>query len=221
MARPLFWNISFSMQTRVISADRPGALAQAVAVLRTGGLVAFPTDTVYGVGVHAYLPAAVARLYTAKVRPEGKAIPLLLGDAADVERVSRDLPRLTQRLMDAFWPGALTLVVPRNPELPDIVTAGGPTVAVRLPDHPVPRALARAVGAPLAATSANLSGQAEAVSAADVLAQLDGRIDLLLDGGRCPGGVASTVVDLTVQPPAILRQGALDPELLQRLLAAR
>ena len=209
------------MQTRVISADRPGALAQAVAVLRTGGLVAFPTDTVYGVGVHAYLPAAVARLYTAKVRPEGKAIPLLLGDAADVERVSRDLPRLTQRLMDAFWPGALTLVVPRNPELPDIVTAGGPTVAVRLPDHPVPRALARAVGAPLAATSANLSGQAEAVSAADVLAQLDGRIDLLLDGGRCPGGVASTVVDLTVQPPAILRQGALDPELLQRLLAAR
>lgn len=209
------------MQTRVISADRPGALAQAVAVLRAGGLVAFPTDTVYGVGAHAYLPAAVARLYTAKVRPEGKAIPLLLGDAADIERVSRDLPQLTQRLMDAFWPGALTLVVPRNPELPDIVTAGGPTVAVRLPDHPVPRALARALGASLAATSANLSGQAEASSAADVLAQLDGRIDLLLDGGRCPGGVPSTVVDLTAQPPAILRQGALDPGLLQRLLAAR
>lgn len=209
------------MQTRVISADRPGALAQAVAVLRAGGLVAFPTDTVYGVGAHAYLPAAVARLYTAKVRPEGKAIPLLLGDAADIERVSRDLPPLTQRLMDAFWPGALTLVVPRNPELPDIVTAGGPTVAVRLPDHPVPRALARALGASLAATSANLSGQAEASSAADVLAQLDGRIDLLLDGGRCPGGVPSTVVDLTAQPPAILRQGALDPGLLQRLLAAR
>ena len=209
------------MQTRVISADRPGALAQAVAVLRAGGLVAFPTDTVYGVGAHAYQPAAVARLYTAKVRPEGKAIPLLLGDAADIERVSRDLPPLTQRLMDAFWPGALTLVVPRNPGLPDIVTAGGPTVAVRLPDHPLPRALARALGAPLAATSANLSGQAEASSAADVMAQLDGRIDLLLDGGRCPGGVPSSVVDLTVQPPAILRQGALNPELLQRLLAAR
>lgn len=221
MARPLFWSISFSMQTRVISADRPGALAQAVAVLRAGGLVAFPTDTVYGVGAHAYQPAAVARLYAAKVRPEGKAIPLLLGDAADIERVSRDLPPLTQRLMDAFWPGALTLVVPRNAGLPDIVTAGGPTVAVRLPDHRLPRALARALGAPLAATSANLSGQAEASSAADVMAQLDGRIDLLLDGGRCPGGVPSSVVDLTVQPPAILRQGALDPELLQRLLAAR
>lgn len=209
------------MQTLVLFADRPGALAQAVAVLRSGGLVAFPTDTVYGVGAHAYLPAAVARLYAAKVRPEGKAIPLLLGDAADIERVSRNLPPLTQRLTNAFWPGALTLVVPRNPELPDIVTAGGPTVAVRLPDHPVPRALARALGAPLAATSANLSGQAEASSAADVMAQLDGRIDLLLDGGRCPGGVPSSVVDLTVQPPAILRQGALDPELLQRLLAAR
>jgi len=209
------------MQTRVISADRPGALAQAVAVLRAGGVVAFPTDTVYGVGAHAYQPGAVARLYTAKVRPEGKAIPLLLGDAADIERVSRDLPRLTQRLMDAFWPGALTLVVPRNPGLPDIVTAGGPTVAVRLPDHPLPRALARALGAPLAATSANLSGQAEAASAADVLAQLDGRIDLLLDGGHCAGGIASTVLDLTVQPPAILRQGALNPGLLQRLLAAR
>lgn len=209
------------MQTLVLFADRPGALAQAVAVLRSGGLVAFPTDTVYGVGAHAYLPAAVARLYAAKVRPEGKAIPLLLGDAADIERVSRNLPPLTQRLTNAFWPGALTLVVPRNPELPDIVTAGGPTVAVRLPDHPVPRALARALGAPLAATSANLSGQAEAASAADVLAQLDGRIDLLLDGGRCLGGVASTVLDLTVQPPAILRQGALNPGLLQRLLAAR
>jgi L-threonylcarbamoyladenylate synthase len=209
------------MQTLVLFADRPGALAQAVAVLRSGGLVAFPTDTVYGVGAHAYVPAAVTRLYTAKVRPEGKAIPLLLGDAADIERVSRDLPPLTQRLTDAFWPGGLTLVVPRNPELPDIVTAGGPTVAVRLPDHPVPRALARALGAPLAATSANLSGQAEASSAADVLAQLDGRIDLLLDGGRCLGGVPSTVLDLTVRPPAILRQGALDPELLQHLLAAR
>jgi len=209
------------MQTLVLFADRPGALAQAVAVLRSGGLVAFPTDTVYGVGAHAYLPAAVARLYAAKVRPEGKAIPLLLGDAADIERVSRNLPPLTQRLTNAFWPGALTLVVPRNPELPDIVTAGGPTVAVRLPDHPVPRALARALGAPLAATSANLSGQAEAASAADVLAQLDGRIDLLLDGGHCAGGIASTVLDLTVQPPAILRQGALNPGLLQRLLAAR
>ena len=208
------------MKTLVISADRPGALAQAVAVLRRGGLVAFPTDTVYGVGAHALLPNAVARLYTAKVRPEGKAIPLLLGEATDMERVSRDLSPLAQRLMDAFWPGALTLVVPRSSWLPDIVTAGGPTVAVRLPDHPLPRALARAVGVPLAATSANLSGQAEATTAVEVLAQLDGRIELLLDGGACAGGVASTVLDLTVQPPAILRHGALDLALLQRLLAA-
>lgn len=208
------------MKTHVVSADRPGALAQAAAVLRAGGLVAFPTDTVYGVGAHALLPDAVARLYTAKVRPEGKAIPLLLADAADIERVSRDLPPLAWRLIAAFWPGALTLVVPRSAWLPDIVTAGGPTVAVRLPDHPAPRALARALGAPLAATSANLSGQAEATTAAEVLAQLDGRIELLLDGGVCAGGVASTVLDLTVHPPAILRAGALDLAQLQRLLAA-
>lgn len=208
------------MKTHVVSADRPGALAQAAAVLRAGGLVAFPTDTVYGVGAHALLPDAVARLYTAKVRPEGKAIPLLLADAADIERVSRDLPPLAWRLIAAFWPGALTLVVPRSAWLPDIVTAGGPTVAVRLPDHPTPRALARALGAPLAATSANLSGQAEATTAAEVLAQLDGRIELLLDGGVCAGGVASTVLDLTVHPPAILRAGALDLAQLQRLLAA-
>lgn len=208
------------MKTHVVSADRPGALAQAAAVLRAGGLVAFPTDTVYGVGAHALLPEAVARLYTAKVRPEGKAIPLLLADAADIERVSRDLPPLAWRLIAAFWPGALTLVVPRSAWLPDIVTAGGPTVAVRLPDHPAPRALARALGAPLAATSANLSGQAEATTAAEVLAQLDGRIELLLDGGVCAGGVASTVLDLTVHPPAILRAGALDLAQLQRLLAA-
>lgn len=208
------------MKTHVVSADRPGALAQAAAVLRAGGLVAFPTDTVYGVGAHALLPDAVARLYTAKVRPEGKAIPLLLADAADIERVSRDLPPLAWRLIAAFWPGALTLVVPRSAWLPDIVTAGGPTVAVRLPDHPTPRALARALGAPLAATSANLSGQAEATTAAEVLAQLEGRIELLLDGGVCAGGVASTVLDLTVYPPAILRAGALDLAPLQRLLAA-
>lgn len=208
------------MKTHVVSADRPGALAQAAAVLRAGGLVAFPTDTVYGVGAHALLPEAVARLYTAKVRPEGKAIPLLLADAADIERVSLDLPPLASRLIAAFWPGALTLVVPRSAWLPDIVTAGGPTVAVRLPDHPAPRALARALGAPLAATSANLSGQAEATTAAEVLAQLDGRIELLLDGGVCAGGVASTVLDLTVHPPAILRAGALDLAQLQRLLAA-
>ena len=208
------------MKTHVVSADRPGALAQAAAVLRAGGLVAFPTDTVYGVGAHALLPDAVARLYTAKVRPEGKAIPLLLADAADIERVSRDLPPLAWRLIAAFWPGALTLGVPRRAWLPDIVTAGGPTVAVRLPDHPTPRALARALGAPLAATSANLSGQAEATTAAEVLAQLEGRIELLLDGGVCAGGVASTVLDLTVHPPAILRAGALDLAPLQRLLAA-
>lgn len=207
------------MKTQVISADLPDAIERAAAVLAAGGLVAFPTDTVYGVAGHALLPAAVQRLFAAKLRPHHKAIPLLLGDASDLERVCRDLPPLAQRLIDAFWPGALTLVAPASPLLPAIITAGGPSVAVRLPNHPTPRDLARRLAAPLAATSANLSGQAEAVSAAGVLAQLDGRIELLLDGGPCAGGVASTVVDLTVQPPVILRPGALDLAWLQRLLA--
>ena len=128
-----------SMKTLVISTDMPDAVAQAVAVLAAGGLVAFPTDTVYGVGAHALLPDAVKRLFAAKVRPEGKAIPLLLGEAADLERVSCDVPALAWRLIAALWPGALTLVVPRGPLLPHIVTAGGPSVAVRLPDHALQR----------------------------------------------------------------------------------
>ncbi len=204
--------------TIVLAVTAPDALAQAVAVLRQGGLVAFPTDTVYGVGADAFQPAAVERIFSAKVRPAGKAIPLLLADSDDLQRVSVDLPPATARLAQALWPGALTLVVPRHPALPAIVTAGGPTVAVRLPDHPTPRALARALGGALAATSANLSGHDAAVSAAQVLAQLDGRIELLLDGGVCAGGVASTVLDLTTRPPAIVRQGPLTMERLRSLL---
>ena len=175
-----------TIKTLVISTDMPDAVAQAVAVLAAGGLVAFPTDTVYGVGAHALLPDAVKRLFAAKVRPEGKAIPLLLGEAADLERVSCDVPALAWRLIAALWQGALTLVELRGPLLPHIDTAG----------------------------------QAAAITADAVLAQLDGRIELLLDGGPCAGGVASTVVDLTVQPPAILRPGALDLARLRRLLAA-
>lgn len=206
-------------RTDVLRTDAPGALNQAVAVLRAGGLVAFPTDTVYGVGANATNAAAVGQLYAAKVRPEGKAIPLLLGDVRDLEGLAENLPPVAERLMDAFWPGALTLVVWRSPAVADIVTAGGPTVAVRLPDHVVARALARALGGALAATSANVSGAREATTAAEVLDQLAGRIDLVLDGGRCAGGTASTVLDLTTEPPTVLRTGALDSGLLQRILA--
>jgi L-threonylcarbamoyladenylate synthase len=188
---------------------RTETIARAVQVLRDGGIVAFPTDTVYGVGAHAFCPAAVERLYVAKVRPPGKAIPLLLWSVDALPLVARSVPDLVYALAARFWPGALTLVLFRTAQVPDAVTAGGDTVAVRVPDHAVAQALLATLGAPLAATSANLSGYPPPVSAGDVLAQLEGRIDLLLDGGLCPGGVASTVLDLTCAPPRILRAGGI------------
>lgn len=206
-------------RTEVLRVETPGALNQAVAVLRTGGLVAFPTDTVYGVAADPLNEAAVSRLYAAKVRPEGKAIPLLLGDAGDLDPLAVNLPPVAERLIGAFWPGALTLVVWRSRLVADVVAAGGPTVAVRLPDHVVARALARSLGGALAATSANRSGAPEATTAAAVMDQLAGRIDLVLDGGVCAGGIASTVLDLTTEPPRLVRPGSLDVGLLQRILA--
>lgn len=186
-------------------------LAAAAALLRAGELVAFPTDTVYGVGAIAWDRAAVARLYTAKLRSADKAIPLLLADSADLDLVAAGVSPAARRLAERFWPGPLTLVVPRAAGVPDEVTAGGATVAVRVPDHPLARALIRLAGAPLATTSANLSGHPSPVTADEVAAQLAGRVALILDGGRCPGGVPSTLVDATGTPPRILRPGPLDP----------
>jgi len=178
-----------------------------VAILRLGELVAFPTDTVYGLGAHAFQPAAVARLYAVKERPARLPIPLLLPDPATLSDVCTDIPPLAWQLAERFWPGALSLVLRRAPQVPDAVTAGGPTVAVRVPDHPLVRELCRRLGAPLAATSANRHGQPPPVTAREVETALAGRIALILDGGSCPGGVASTVLDLTVSPPVILRPG--------------
>jgi L-threonylcarbamoyladenylate synthase len=178
-------------------------------MLLAGELVAFPTDTVYGVGAHGLRVQAVERLYRAKARPASKPIALLLARADDVQAVARDIPDAAWLLARRFWPGGLTLVVPKREVVPAVVTAGGPSVAVRMPDHPVTQALIVALGAPLAATSANLSGHPDAVTADEVLCELGDRVALILDGGRCPGGVPSTVVDLTVSPPAILRRGAI------------
>jgi L-threonylcarbamoyladenylate synthase len=184
-------------------------LRQAAALLRAGELVAFPTDTVYGVGAVCWNEAAVARLYTAKLRSLDKAIPILLADTDDLALVAGDLPPLAARLGNAFWPGALTLVVPRGPRVPAEVTAGGDTVAVRIPNLDLTRALIRLAGAPLATTSANISGGPSPVTASEVAAQLSGRIPMILDGGRCPGGAASTVVDVTGPVPRILRPGPI------------
>jgi L-threonylcarbamoyladenylate synthase len=195
----------------------PSGVRRAAKALRAGSIVAFPTDTVYGVGAVVWNPQAIGRLYEAKLRPLDKAIPVLLACAADLALVARDLPQSALRLAERMWPGPLTLVVPRAQAVPDEVTAGGDTVAVRVPDHELARLLIRAVDAPLATTSANLSGQPSTVTAQEVAVQLGGRIPLVLDGGRCPGGLASTVVDLTGPAPAILRAGPIQ---LQDILAA-
>jgi L-threonylcarbamoyladenylate synthase len=197
---------------------QPEDLSQAIRVLRAGGLVAFPTDTVYGVGAHAWLPDAVEQLYQAKQRPRDKAIPLLIASVDALPQVAVDVPEAAYILARRYWPGALTLVLRRDPRVPDAVTSGQETVAVRVPDHPVTQALIAALGAPLAATSANLSGQPAPDTAQGVLAQLAARIDLILDGGTCPGGIASTIVDLTVTPPAILRAGGISPQEIVALL---
>ncbi len=194
-------------------------VGRAADVLRSEGIVAFPTDTVYGIGAHAYLPSAVEQLYIAKGRPETKAVPLLIRGPGDLPDVAVDIPDHAYVLAARFWPGALTLVLRRAARVPDAVTSGGDTVAVRAPDHPVAQALIAALGAPLAATSANLSGQPAPATAGEVWAQLAGRIHLILDGGTCPGGVASTVLDLTVSPARVLRQGGILASELAALLS--
>jgi L-threonylcarbamoyladenylate synthase len=197
-----------------LSTDAPGAVDRAVDALRQGEVIAFPTDTVYGVGAHAFLPQAVARLYVVKERPAGMAIPLLLSGAEAMLLVCAEIPALAWEIAGRFWPGALSLVLRRAPAVPDIVTAGGSTVAVRVPDSPLVRELCRRLDAPLAATSANRHGWPPPVTAGEVQAALAGRLPLVLDGGPCPGGVASTVLDLTLSPPAILRPGPVTAEQL-------
>jgi L-threonylcarbamoyladenylate synthase len=205
------------MKTTILSASDPQAFSQALAVLQTGGLVAFPTDTVYGVGALVFNAAAVQAIYLAKDRPVEKAIPVLIADAADLLKVSLEVPALASRLAACFWPGALTLIVTKHPDLPDAVSATD-TVGVRIPDHPVARALLRVAG-PLAVTSANLSGQPSPSTAREVYEQLGGRIVLIIDGGTTPGGVPSTVVDCVGAEPQVLREGPVTKEQIQSCLS--
>ena len=201
------------MKTQILTTDDPAALTTALEVLRSDEVVAFPTDTVYGVGAYAFHSEAVQRLYVAKDRSEEKAIPLLIAKADDLSLVASEVSDIVRWLAARFWPGGLTLVVPRHPRVLTAVSPG-PTVAVRMPAHPFVLDLIAALGAPLAATSANISGQPSPTTAAEVVAQLGGRIPLILDGGPCPGGIPSTVVDVTVDPPVVLRHGAISADII-------
>jgi L-threonylcarbamoyladenylate synthase len=204
------------MDTEILPVSPPHALRRALEILRSGGLVAFPTDTVYGVGALAFDAAAVESIYAAKDRPNEKAIPVLLGSVDDLPKVAESVPEMALALAARFWPGPLTLVVPKHPRLPEAVSAA-PTVGVRVPDHAAARSLLQAAG-PMAVTSANLSGQPSPCAASEVLAQLGGRIPLILDGGQTPGGVPSTVVDCLGAEPKVLREGPISESEIFRLL---
>jgi L-threonylcarbamoyladenylate synthase len=198
------------MHTEILPANDPRAIPRALEILRAGGLVAFPTDTVYGLGSLAFDQRAIESIYVAKDRPLEKAIPILIADVEDLDRVAVDIPALARRLAARFWPGPLTLVVPKRADLPAAVSATS-TVGVRVPDHETARALFRAAG-PMAVTSANLSGQESPRTAGEVVRQLNGRIPLILDGGETRGGVPSTVVNVTGAEPLILRAGPVTLE---------
>jgi L-threonylcarbamoyladenylate synthase len=199
--------------TRVLTLDPTAPagelLAGAAEVLRRGGIVAFPTETFYGLGAGALHGASVERLVRVKGRPEGKPLLVLVDSVAMVETVAADVPTLARALMARYWPGALTLVLRARPEVPAAVTAGSRTVGVRLSPHPIARGLVRALGGPVTGPSANPAGGAPPTTAAAVLAHFDGRIELVLDGGPTSGGEPSTVLDVTVDPPRLIRAGAV------------
>jgi len=199
-------------------APDPAVIRRAAAVLRSGGLVAFPTETVYGLGANALDAGAVRGIFAAKARPAYDPLIVHLADVARLPDVAGAIPPLACELAEAFWPGPLTLILPRGPRVPAEVTAGGDTVAVRVPAHPVALALIRAAGVPVAAPSANRFGHISPTRAAHVLADLDGCIDVILDGGATRVGVESTVLSLITSPPAILRPGGVSREALARIL---
>ncbi len=200
------------MKTEILSANSPQALQSALAVLHAGGLVAFPTDTVYGVGALAFDEQAVESIYAAKQRPVEKAIPVLIGEDTDLSKVAEEIPMFAEKLIARFWPGPLTVLVPKKPSLPAVVSATA-TVGVRIPDHEVARALLRLAG-PMAVTSANISSQPSPTTAEEVHQQLGGRIALIIDGGKTPGGIPSTLVDCTGTDIQILREGPVSREQL-------
>jgi len=195
------------MHTEILPPGYPQAILRAQALIQGGELVAFPTDTVYGLGAAINYPQAIDRLYAVKGRDTGKAIAVLIGSLDDLPQVACNMNQSALRLAERFWPGPLTLVLARQSGLPENLSPL-PTIGVRMPDHPVALALLQQTG-PLAVTSANLSGRPSTITAQQVYQQLGGLIPLIIDGGQTPGGQPSTVVDCTNPEPAILRAGPI------------
>ena len=198
--------------------DLEKQIKKAISVLKNGGVVAYPTDTVYGLGACMTDITAVDRIFQVKGRPKGMALPVLLTDYSQIREIVVSIPPVAQQLADEFFPGALTIILPKSDAVPDIITGGGRTVAFRIPNHPVPLSLIKGLGKPIVGTSANLSGQPSTLTAAAVRLQIGDKIDMVIDGGRCPGGIESTVIDLSGDRPIVRRKGAISLEKLSKIL---
>lgn len=212
--------MDYQTQTLVVSnpTDDSSAIEKAADLLRQGELVAIPTETVYGLAANALDPVAVKKIYEAKGRPQDNPMIVHITSPQALWELTEHIPDSAKKLAEAFWPGPLTMILPRGRLVPDVVTAGMDTVAVRAPDHPVARAVIDAAGVPLAAPSANLSGRPSPTTAEHCKHDLSGRIPLILDGGPCRVGVESTVLSLVTPVPRVLRPGAITPEQIQEVI---
>jgi len=192
-------------------------IEQAVKNLKSGGIVAFPTDTVYGLGADIYNIKAVQRIFEVKQRSRKMALPVLIGEVEQISEVAVSMPQIAYLLIKHFWPGGLTLVVHKAVTIPTIITANNNKVAIRLPDHYIPRALIGGLGVPIIGTSANISCRAAPVTDEEVVQQLGSKIDFIIRAGRCPGGVESTVVDVSGERPVVLREGIIPAVTIEKL----
>ncbi len=199
--------------------NQEAAIAEAGRILKNGGIVAIPTETVYGLAADAFNADAVAKIFEAKGRPQDNPVIVHIASLDQLPQVAAEVPEKARKLIDAFWPGPLTLVLPKADKVPACVSAGLPTVAVRFPKNKNTQAIIRAAGAPLAAPSANISGSPSPTKALHVLADLKGKIDAVVkDSGLCEVGLESTVVDMTQEPPVLLRPGAVTPEQIREVI---
>ena len=206
------------MKTMIVDYRDAAQMTRAARLLRDGQLVAFATETVYGLGADAMNEQAVRSIFAAKGRPSDNPLIVHIYDLAQLDELCAAVPQSARKMMEAFWPGPLTIVLPKRSAVPDVTTGGLDTVAVRMPDHPAAQALLRACNRPVAAPSANLSGLPSPTTAEDVLADMNGKIEMIVDGGACRVGVESTVVDATREPVMILRPGGVTQEMLQEVL---
>jgi L-threonylcarbamoyladenylate synthase len=197
----------------------PDRIDAAVAILKSGGVIAFPTETFYGLGADARNEAAIEKIFGIKGRDFKNPILVVIGNVRHLDTFAAEIPAAARTLMDRFWPGPLTLVFKASPSVSPMLTAGSGKIGIRLTSHPVATELSRKLGGPVTATSANLSGAPECSSAYEVISQLEGKLDGIVDGGHTPGGKGSTIVDVTSSPPKLLREGMIPFLLIQDTLA--